>query len=137
MKSFKVMGTCLFHPTGIRGRSYGFGRFFDVRDEDLLTIKLDNIFIGRRKIFANLPRFQRRHPQRVRRSVEDLEVGRKIERGKKTSFKHEKPRVCKECVRPNGGNSHAEALRKNVGSSNIDTIRRVKLHLEENDLSSF
>ena len=49
----------------IRGRCNGFVRFFDVRDENILAINLDNIFIGRRNIFTNLPRFQRRNSQRV------------------------------------------------------------------------
>lgn len=42
---------------------YGFVKLFNVRDEDLLAIKLDNIFIGNRNIFANLPRFRRRNDQ--------------------------------------------------------------------------
>lgn len=41
----------------IRGRRYGFVIFFEVRDEDMLTTKLDNIFIGTEKFFVNIPRF--------------------------------------------------------------------------------
>lgn len=33
--------------------------FFDVSDVDMLAIKLDNIFLGKQKLFVNLPRFQR------------------------------------------------------------------------------
>lgn len=41
----------------IRGRRYDFVIFFEVRDEDMLTTKLDNIFIGTEKFFVNIPRF--------------------------------------------------------------------------------
>ncbi|MCI01860.1 hypothetical protein A2U01_0022889, partial [Trifolium medium] len=42
------------------GRRFGFARFAHVRDEERFGIKLDNIIIGRNKIFVNSPRFQRR-----------------------------------------------------------------------------
>lgn len=47
----------------IRGNQYGFVAFFNVSDYKLLVVKLDYIFIGRRKLFANLLRFQRRGTQ--------------------------------------------------------------------------
>lgn len=47
----------------IRGNRYGFVAFFNVSDDKLLVVKLDYIFIGRRKLFANLLRFQRRGTQ--------------------------------------------------------------------------
>ncbi|XP_058727198.1 uncharacterized protein LOC131598634 [Vicia villosa] len=42
-----------------RGKWYGFVRFFNMEEARLMAIKLDNIFIGSRKIHANLPRFDR------------------------------------------------------------------------------
>lgn len=42
-----------------RGRRYGFSRFQNVKDEKMLSIKLDNIILEGRKLYANLPRFQR------------------------------------------------------------------------------
>ena len=44
-----------------RRRKFGFVRFLDVRDERSTVTHLDNIFIGKRKLFANVPRFQRGH----------------------------------------------------------------------------
>ncbi|XP_058758647.1 uncharacterized protein LOC131631902 [Vicia villosa] len=45
------------------GKKYGFVRFFNVGDERRLEMKLDNIFLDGRKIFANLPKFGRRPNQ--------------------------------------------------------------------------
>ena len=42
-----------------RGKKYGFVRFKSVRDERSMVLQLDNIFIGRKKLHANVPRFQR------------------------------------------------------------------------------
>lgn len=42
-----------------RGKRFGFVRFFGVRDPSFFAIKLDNIIIGSKKMFVNLPRFQR------------------------------------------------------------------------------
>ncbi|XP_058759365.1 uncharacterized protein LOC131632637 [Vicia villosa] len=41
------------------GRRYGFVRFLNVKDEELLATKLNNVVLEGRKIFANLPRFSR------------------------------------------------------------------------------
>lgn len=46
-----------------RGLSYGFVRFFDVRDGDILATKLDILFIGGRKLYENILRFQRKPSQ--------------------------------------------------------------------------
>lgn len=40
-----------------KGRRYGFVRFRKVGNESELAIKLDNIFIRGRKLYANIPRF--------------------------------------------------------------------------------
>ncbi|XP_058755462.1 uncharacterized protein LOC131628653 [Vicia villosa] len=45
-----------------RGMRYGFVRFFGVIDSEFLATKLDNIFLENKKIFVNLPRFQRKVP---------------------------------------------------------------------------
>ena len=47
----------------IRGNRYVFVRFYNLEDDRLLAVKLNNIFIGRRKVFSNLPRFQIRGEQ--------------------------------------------------------------------------
>ncbi|MCI58511.1 RNA-binding protein 25-like, partial [Trifolium medium] len=41
------------------GRRFGFARFDQVKDVRRFGIELDNIIIGRDKIFVNPPRFQR------------------------------------------------------------------------------
>lgn len=46
-----------------RGRRYWFARFLNVIDEKVLAIKLYNIVLEDRKLFANLPRFQR--PEKI------------------------------------------------------------------------
>lgn len=45
------------------GRMFGFARFVDMEDVRLLAVRLDNIFIGDIKIYADLPRFQREQNQ--------------------------------------------------------------------------
>ncbi|XP_058761119.1 uncharacterized protein LOC131634461 [Vicia villosa] len=42
-----------------KGSRYGFVRFRKVNNERELAIKLDNIFISERKLYANIPRFNR------------------------------------------------------------------------------
>lgn len=41
------------------GTEYGFVRFRKVNNERILATKLDNIFIKGRKLFANIPKFNR------------------------------------------------------------------------------
>lgn len=38
-------------------KKFGFVRLFDVREEDIMTIKLDNIFIDNVKLIVNLRKF--------------------------------------------------------------------------------
>lgn len=42
-----------------RRKRYGFARFQNVKDGKMLAIKLDNIVLEGRKLYSNLPRFQR------------------------------------------------------------------------------
>lgn len=53
----------------IRGRKYGFVRFFKVKDARLLAEILDNIFIGDKKIFVKLLIFQRNLLSMIQMSV--------------------------------------------------------------------
>src|SRR4051812_48282627 len=46
-----------------RGRRFGFASFNNVKDEKMLAVKLDNMVLEGRKLYANLSRFQR--PARV------------------------------------------------------------------------
>ncbi|CAI8614976.1 unnamed protein product [Vicia faba] len=55
-----------------RGKRFGFVRFFNVADERLMVIKLDNIIIGTKKIHANLPRFNRDSGRRLDKGKEQL-----------------------------------------------------------------
>lgn len=41
------------------GKRFGFVRFFEVVDDERMAVKLDNIFIGKEKLFVNVPYFQR------------------------------------------------------------------------------
>lgn len=41
----------------IKGKMYGFARVFNIHDKRVMTKKLNNIFIGKRKICRNLPKF--------------------------------------------------------------------------------
>ncbi|XP_058768565.1 uncharacterized protein LOC131642306 [Vicia villosa] len=43
----------------VRGKRYGFVRFFDVKDPRILACKLDNVFLEEVKLQVNLPRFSR------------------------------------------------------------------------------
>lgn len=56
-------------------------KFFYVKDKALLTTKLDNIFIGSRKLYVNIPRFQRMHHLRKRLNPTHL-INLNMERGK-------------------------------------------------------
>lgn len=41
------------------GRRFGFARFVEVEDDRLLAVRLDNVMVMGKKIYANLPRFER------------------------------------------------------------------------------
>lgn len=53
-----------------RGRKYGFARFRNVGDEKMLAVKLDNLVLEGRKLFANIPRFQRPSGEGFKKSVQ-------------------------------------------------------------------
>ncbi|CAI8600797.1 unnamed protein product [Vicia faba] len=42
------------------GKKFGFVRFKDVADAQILAVKLDNVIVDGKKIHANLPRFERK-----------------------------------------------------------------------------
>lgn len=44
----------------VRGRRYGFARYFKVRDKYLFSTMLNKKFIGNRNLYVNIPRFKRR-----------------------------------------------------------------------------
>lgn len=44
----------------VRGKRYGFVRFFDMGEAEFLAKRLDSIFIGRRKLHVNIPKHNRR-----------------------------------------------------------------------------
>lgn len=44
-----------------RGKMYDFSRFNNVLDEKVFSATLDNIIIGSRKIYVNIPRYKRRN----------------------------------------------------------------------------
>lgn len=46
-----------------RGKNYGFVRFRKVLEERVFVVKLENIFINNKKIYVNIPRFQRGKPE--------------------------------------------------------------------------
>lgn len=43
-----------------RGRRFSFVCFYNVEDARLLATKMDNVMLDGRKIYANVPRFQRK-----------------------------------------------------------------------------
>lgn len=49
-----------------RGKRFGFVRFWKVKKERMLSVKLDNIFIEGKKIHANIPKFHRQEAVTVR-----------------------------------------------------------------------
>ncbi|XP_058783008.1 uncharacterized protein LOC131657654 [Vicia villosa] len=59
-----------------RGKRFGFARFFNVSDERVLAVKLDNIIIESRKLHANLPRFNRERVGGVERGAIHQNQGR-------------------------------------------------------------
>lgn len=48
----------------IRGKRYRFVRFYNVENARSLAMKLDNLFMGKQKLFVNIPRFQRKQEGR-------------------------------------------------------------------------
>lgn len=43
-----------------RGKRYGFARFSEVEDARMLGVRLDHIVIDRKKMHANIPRYERK-----------------------------------------------------------------------------
>lgn len=41
------------------GQRFGFVRFLNVQDPEVLERRLDQIFIGKEKLFVNLPKFSK------------------------------------------------------------------------------
>ncbi|MCI20237.1 RNA-binding protein 25-like [Trifolium medium] len=66
------------------GRRFGFARFCYVHDEERFGVELDNIIIGRDKIFVNTPRFQRERRGHIT-SEEDRRRDHVEEKGKQAN----------------------------------------------------
>lgn len=85
-----------------QGRRFGFARFVDVRDPHFFATKLDNIIIGRRKMFVNIPKFQREfsygkmqqhgerkhHGERVIHSKEPMRQAHYFKKTEEKSYAH-------------------------------------------------
>ncbi|XP_058733452.1 uncharacterized protein LOC131605070 [Vicia villosa] len=79
-KDFGDIDEVIFPPRrDKRGKRFGFVRFFNVLDERLLAVKLDNIFIGSRKIHANIPRFNRESRSGRDRRMDQQLLGKRRE----------------------------------------------------------
>lgn len=74
-----------------RGRRYGFVRFFGVRDADFLATKLDNIFLEHKKIFVNIPRFQRKGSHEVQYKKKGAAFVQRRKEGGGESQEHRAP----------------------------------------------
>ncbi|CAK8543276.1 unnamed protein product [Lathyrus sativus] len=104
----------------IRGRRYDFVRFFYVKDEDLLAVKLNNIFIDRKKMFVNVLRFQRKQ------HVKPGEARRRKDWGKQLMFHEKKPRFINESSRSIRGHFYADVLKPKVYPFEYNTRCKVK-----------
>lgn len=63
-----------------RGKRYKFVIFFNVEDERMLAVKLDNIIIGKHKIYTNISKFK------ITKGCVEVGVGRyNNKRGTKTN----------------------------------------------------
>ncbi|XP_058776839.1 uncharacterized protein LOC131651188 [Vicia villosa] len=102
-----------------KGKKFGFVRFFDVREADVLATKLDNIFIGGSKLFVNLPRFDRR----------------KEVRGVKQVISSQSRFVRKEEIKKNfvDGRSFA-AVTSNKGDHPIEKAAQLEYNMGEDEV---
>lgn len=97
----------------IRGRRYGFVRLFDVKHEALMATNLDNVFIGSKKLYVNIPYFQRRlhwvdKANPIHKEVSNLDYGNKLVNESAATHKvPHKPNISSSCV---------EVLRANESS---------------------
>lgn len=88
-----------------RGKRFGFVRFWGVKDPEFFATKLDNIIIGSRKIFVNIPRFGR-----SMMNVGSNMVAGQNGSGSKTVESSDQPSTHKERVRQ-VGTSYANAVK--------------------------
>lgn len=69
-KDFIEIGEVVIPPRGDkRGKRFGFARLYNAKDEKMMETKLDNIIIGSRKIYENIPRFSRKRFNKRKNSV--------------------------------------------------------------------
>ncbi|XP_058733329.1 uncharacterized protein LOC131604933 [Vicia villosa] len=97
------------------GRRFGFARFKGVEDARLLGVKLDNILIDGKKIYANLPRF-------VRGAVSRGMDGRKSQVGaaqKETTRRFVVKSVDRKANQVVKGISYADVISSGVSGANI------------------
>lgn len=89
-----------------RGKRFGFARFLGVRDPDFFATQLDNIIIGSRKIYVNIPMFGRSTQKVAMRKEFGLKQPNHLE-GKAHSQLHQN-RIRQE------GTSYANAVKNRV-----------------------
>ncbi|XP_058750760.1 uncharacterized protein LOC131623755 [Vicia villosa] len=101
------------------GRRFGFVQFFNVKDEEMMATKFDNIILEGRKIFANLPRFRRVNGARGKvfkkdaLKMNDVVVGAKYVARNKSNMEARR-----------GHTSYAEILQNKQGEVDLKCVKK-------------
>lgn len=93
----------------IRGKRFGFVRFFNMENASFLATKLDNIFIGSRKLHVNVPK----HERSGNRVVVECRLEVTITRGRNVRGEVERSEGLD--VRRNMSHVHQQPMRKADG----------------------
>lgn len=102
------------YRSGKNGCKYGFARFIDVREPEILGIKLDNIIIGSQKIHANIPRFERKElvEEVLQGMRKDVRGARFMDKGQQSNY------------RQNGRSFTDVTIRRMQGLNNRKNVQR-------------
>lgn len=141
-KEFREIDEVIIPPKKDKRRKmFGFVRFFDIKDEKMMALKLDNIIIGSRKIHANIPKFNRDTMEEVeggknQRTVK--EQARRVNQQREGTYAHKgNHREGENQMQRGGGvrmkNTYAQVVKNN----NMGSNRRDNLIHEENSFCSF
>jgi len=95
------------------GRRFGFVRFFYVRNVRWLEGELDQLIVGNRKLYVNIPRYRRsqeEYDRYGRRELRNTEVGRHRGEGKEQQQETREKNGKKVWVEKQGSKSFVEAI---------------------------
>ncbi|XP_028215124.1 uncharacterized protein LOC114397228 [Glycine soja] len=105
------------------GKRFGFARFCRIQEPERFAMKLDNIFIGRDKLFANLPRYQRDQAKKMPGGP----ISKESEPVVRKSTQVWKPKVIGQACKITNGSMHDQMGGELKYEAKVEDMKRLSI----------